>query len=197
MNSRKDATLILVIASIFSMAVISCGTIAHVEKDEAVNFKNYKTYSWVSENEKSLKDRHSNNLIDSHVKAAVAKELQKNGWIETRSKPEVLLDYDVMVEDNVKKENNPLYSRPFNRYYYNPATRRLTSFYYPSQLMGFESSEIPYKEGTLTLHMIDSKTNKLIWQGWSSDEVASRNISTRELNSRVKAILKKFNPLEG
>ena len=184
-------------AALFSMVVISCGTTAHVEKDDAVNFKKYKTYSWVNEKEKSLKDRHSNNLIDSHVKAAVAKELQKNGWVETKSAPQVLLDYDIMVEDNVKKENNPLYSRPFNRYYYNPVTRRITSFYYPSQLMGFESSEIPYKEGTLTLHMIDNSTNKLIWQGWSTDEVANRNISTRELNSRVKAILKKFNPSEG
>ncbi|MEO5995297.1 MAG: DUF4136 domain-containing protein [Chitinophagaceae bacterium] len=197
MNSSTNSGLFLVMAALFSMAIMGCGTTAHVEKDDAVNFKNYKTYSWVSEKEKSLKDRHSNNLIDSHVKAAVAKELQKNGWVETRSAPQVLLDYDIMVEDNVKKDNNPLYSRPYSRYYYNPVTRRIISFYYPSQLMGFESSEIPYKEGTLTLHMIDNSTNKLIWQGWSSDEVASRNFSTKELNSRVRAILKKFNPSEG
>jgi hypothetical protein len=131
------------------------------------------------------------------VKAAVAKELQKNGWIETKSAPQVLLDYDIMVEDNVKQENNPVYSRPFNRYYYNPVTRRITSFYYPSQMMGFERSEIPYKEGTLTIHMIDNSTNKLIWQGWVTDEVASRNLTGKELNARVKAILKKFHPAQG
>jgi hypothetical protein len=99
-----------------------------------------------------------------------------------------------MVENTVKEKSNPVYSRPYTRYYYNPYSKRIVGFYYPSQMMGYESYEIPYKEGTITLHMIDRKSDKLIWQGWSSDAVNSHNLTSKEVNSSVKAILRKFDP---
>ncbi|MEJ7737135.1 MAG: DUF4136 domain-containing protein [Chitinophagaceae bacterium] len=194
MNYRKASPLFVVMAILMAFATVGCGTTAHVEKDESVNFTKYKTYSWVSDKEKSLKDRNSNNLVDNHVKSAVARELQKNGWTESKSHPEVLLDYNIMVENNVKESNNPVYTRSFTRYFYNPATRRISGLYYPSQIMGYERLEIPYKEGTITIHMIDNHTNKLIWQGWASEEVNNRNLTGREINSTVKSILKKFTP---
>jgi hypothetical protein len=189
--------MLFMMAALITMAAVGCGATAHIEKDDTVNFKKYKTYSWVSEKEKSLKDRHSNNLIDKNVKAAVAKELEKNGWVESNNNPEVLIDYNIMVENNVKEQSNPVYSRPFTRYYYNPVSRRLTGFYYPSQMLGFDRSEIPYKAGTITIHMIDNSTNKLIWQGWATDEVNSSNLTGKEIASGVRSILKKFNPSEG
>ena len=97
-----------------------------------------------------------------------------------------MLDYNIMIKNNVKESNDPVYSRPFTRYYYNPGTRRITGLYYPSQMLGFDRSEIPYREGTITIHMIDNSTNKLIWQGWASDEVNSRNLTGKEINANIK-----------
>lgn len=191
---KRTAYIMFVALAAIGLTLTGCSTTAHVEKDNTVNFTKYKTYSWVSEKEKSLKDRNSNNLVDAHVRSAVAKELKKNGWVETKAKPEVLLDYNIMVENSVKELDNPVYTRPFTRYYYNPYTRRISGLYYPSQMMGYERSEIPYKEGTITIHMIDNSSNKLIWQGWTTDEVNSRNLTGKEISSSVKSILKKFNP---
>lgn len=191
---KRTAYMMFVALAAIGLTITGCSTTAHVEKDNTVNFTKYKTYSWVSEKEKSLKDRNSNNLVDAHVRSAVAKELKKNGWVETKAKPEVLLDYNIMVENSVKELDNPVYTRPFTRYYYNPYTRRISGLYYPSQMMGYERSEIPYKEGTITIHMIDNSSNKLIWQGWTTDEVNSRNLTGKEITSSVKSILKKFNP---
>ena len=191
---KRTACIMFVMLAAIGLTITGCSTTAHVEKDNTVNFTKYKTYSWVSDKEKSLKDRNSNNLVDAHVRSAVAKEMKKNGWVETKAKPEVLLDYNIMVENSVKELDNPVYTRPFTRYFYNPYTRRISGLYYPSQMMGFERSEIPYKEGTITIHMIDNSSNKLIWQGWTTDEVNSRNLTGKEISSSVKSILKKFNP---
>jgi hypothetical protein len=193
MKSRSNIMLVLM-AIVIAITAMACGATAHIEKDETVNFSSYKTYAWVSEKDKSLQERNSNHLTDSHIKAAVAKQLQKAGWVESKTRPDVLLDYNIMVENTVKEQNNPVYSRPFTRYYYNPYSRRIIGFYYPSQMMGYESYEIPYKEGTITLHMIDRKSDKLIWQGWSSDAVNSHNLTSKEVNASVKAILRKFDP---
>ena len=197
MKTRAGNFFLIVIAAFIAMTAVGCAATAHVEKDDSVNFRKYKTYSWVSEQEKSLKDRNSNNLVDRHIKAAVVKELQKNGWIESKDNPEVLVDYNIMVENSTKEQSNPVYSRPYSRYFYNPVSRRITSFYYPSQMLGYDRNEIPFKEGTITIHLIDNSTNKLIWQGWASNEVNSRNLTSKEINSGVRAILKKFNPSEG
>jgi hypothetical protein len=197
MKNSVFKMMFAIMATAFSLAIAGCGASAHVEKDNSINFSQFKTYSWISEKDKSLKDRNSNNLVDQHVKAAVAKELQKHGWVETKKRPDVLLDYNIMVEKNVKENNSPVYTRPYTRYYYNPLTRRLTGFYSPSQMLGYESYEIPYKEGTITIHMIDNRSDKLIWQGWATDEVNSRNLTAREINSSVHSIMKKFKPTEG
>lgn len=190
----RTACMMLVVLAAIGLTITGCSTTAHIEKDATVNFTKYKTYSWVSEKEKSLKDRNSNHLVDAHVRSAVEKELKKNGWVETKVNPEVLLDYNIMVENSVKELDNPVYTRPFTRYYYNPYTRRISGLFFPSQMMGYERSEIPYKEGTITIHMIDNSSNKLIWQGWTTDEVNSRNLTGKEISSSVKTILKKFNP---
>src|SRR6188472_3330064 len=102
MKTRAGNIMLFMMAALVAMAAVGCGATAHIEKDETVNFKKYRTYSWVTEKEKSLKERHSNNLVDKNVKAAVAKELEKNGWVESKTNPEVLIDYNIMVENNVK-----------------------------------------------------------------------------------------------
>src|SRR6476469_4823319 len=179
--------------SILALASFAgCGSTAHIERDETVNFNQIKTYAFVGSQEKSLNDRHSNSIIDANLKAQVAKELVKYGLKEDKRNPDVLIDYNIMVEENVKQHNDPVYSRPYTRYYYNPYTRRIVPVYYPSEMLGYSSTEIPYKEGTLTLHIIDADSNKLIWQGWTSDEVNSNNITSKEVTQGVKAIMKKF-----
>ena len=190
MKTAKLRWFSVALASLLVLAGIGCGTVAHVEKDESVNFNKIRTYSWV--NGKSLKERNSNNLIDAKLRQAVDQELQKSGMRETKSNPDVLIDYNIMVENSVRERRDPVYSRPYTRYIYNPYSRRIVRLYYPSQMVGYENSEIPFREGTITVHMIEPDSNKLIWQGWTSEEVNSRNLTSKEINTSIRSIMKKF-----
>jgi hypothetical protein len=40
--------------------------------------------------------------------------------------------------------------------------------------------------------MIDANTEKTVWQGWATDEVNSRNMTSKEIQSSIKAIFRKF-----
>jgi hypothetical protein len=40
--------------------------------------------------------------------------------------------------------------------------------------------------------LIDTKTDKTIWQGWTTDEVNSRNLTSKEIQNGVKSIFRKF-----
>lgn len=177
----------------FVFLLASCGTTAHIEKDDHTDFSKYKTFAWIDKDGEGKDDRnHRNDLTEQQIRAAVNKELEKSGWREVKNRPDVLLSYDVLVEKGTRETSNPVYTRPFSRIVYNPYTRRYTTIYYPSQFVGYDRDERAVKEGTVTISMIDSRTDKTVWQGWTTDEVSSRNLTSKEIESSVRAIFKKF-----
>lgn len=176
--------------AITSLVFISCGTTAHIEKDDSVNFNKYRTFAWIETNENG--EKKLNDMMETKVRSAVTTELQKKGWREVKSNPDVILNYDVLVERSSREKREPVYSQPYTRLVYNPYTRRYMSIYYPSQFLGYESYEELIKEGTITISMIDSKTDKVIWQGWTTDQVNSKNLTSREIQKAVNSIFKKF-----
>jgi hypothetical protein len=127
------------------------------------------------------------------MREAVNKELVKTaGWREVKNRPDVLLSYDVLVEKTAKQQNDPVYSRPYSRTFYNSFTRRYSTIYYPSQFLGYDQTERMAREGTVTITMVDTRSDKMVWQGWTTDEVISRNLTSKEIQNSVKAIFKKF-----
>ncbi|MGN6291531.1 MAG: DUF4136 domain-containing protein [Chitinophagaceae bacterium] len=188
---KKNWTLwSLSLGIVFLLA--SCAPSAHIEKDDNTDFSRYKSFAWIDRDGKS-KIGNANDLAERKIKQAVNKELEKTaGWRETTRNPDVLLSYDVLVEKSVKSVNDPVYSRPFTRTFYSPYSRRFINVYYPSQFMGYDNYDVPTREGTVTISMIDADTDKTVWQGWSTAEVDSRKMTSKEIENSVKAIFRKF-----
>src|SRR6185436_6317149 len=106
-----------------------CASTAHIEKDKHADFAHYKTFAWIDQdgNVKEGKNR-QNDLMEQRIREAVNKELERSaGWREVKSRPDVLLNYDVLVERSVKEKSDPVYSSPCTGRVYNPYTRRYAS----------------------------------------------------------------------
>jgi hypothetical protein len=185
----KSLKFLMAIA--FAAALLTgCASVAHIEKDDTVNFSNYKTYAWALHDEPGSKKEAS--LTERKTRAAIDAELAKQGWREVKHNPDVLVSYDVLVERSEKQTTNPVYSRSFTRPFYNPYTRRWGAIYYPSQFLGYDDETRTVREGTLTVTMTDAKTDKMVWQGWTTDEVRSKNMTSKEIQASVKSIFRKF-----
>ena len=168
----------------------SCASTAHIEKDDTADFHRYKTFAWI---DKEGKGNKQSDLMEQRIREAVNKELEKTaGWREVKNRPDVLLSYDVLVERSVKSHDDPVYSNPYSRLIYNPYTRRYATIYYPSEFLGYNRSEDAIREGTVTISMVDSRTDKTVWQGWTTDEVNSKNLTAKEIQKSVSAIFRKF-----
>lgn len=177
------------------LLLASCASVAYVEKDETVNFSKYRNYAWVESRETkgdSTQNAKVSDLAGSKIREAVNAELAKAGWRESKNKPDVLISYDVLVENSTKEENNPVYSSPFTRWVYNPYSHRWVPIYYSSQFLGYDRNQRSVKEGTVTISVIDAKTDKTVWQGWTTDEVNSKNLTSKEIQNAVKNIFRKF-----
>ena len=178
----------------FIFLLASCASTAHIKKDDDADFRHYKTFAWIDKDGEGKKDHdRMNDLTEEKIRNAVNLELEKNaGWRESKNHPDLLLSYDVLVERGVKEDNNPVYSRPYSRVIFNPYTRRYSTIYYPSEFIGYDRDQRTVREGTITISMIDAKTDKTVWQGWTTDEVNSKNLTNKEIQNSVKAIFRKF-----
>lgn len=180
-------------AALSGLLLAGCASVAHIEKDESVNLSNYRSFAWI-DTKASKNDSASttvSDLTERSIKNAVNTELAKAGWKESKN-PDVFLTYDVVVEKGLREQNNPVYSQSQTRYFYNPYTRRWVSVYYPSQLLGYDREQQQVKEGTITISLIDAKTDKTVWQGWTTDDVNSRNLTSKEIQASVRSIFRKF-----
>ncbi len=186
----KDTRFYLMIAA-FLLFLVSCRTVAHIEKDETVDFGKFKTFTWaeIPAEEQGLSDIQARNL-----QSAVSEALKKNAqWQESSSRPDVILKHDIQVDKVVRQYNEPVYSQAFSRNYYNPYTRRWVNIYYPPRFLGYDRDQVQANEATFTISMIDASTNRVIWQGWTTADV-NRKLTSREIQEGVKAIFKNFSP---
>lgn len=174
------------------LVLSSCANTAHIEKTQGVNLSRYKTYSWIQEDEKEKKANRSRQITQQNIQAAVDKQLQKSGWRLVDANPDVLVSTDLVVEKSRKQQQDPVYSQPYSTLYFNRYTRRYNSFYFPSRFMGYDTYSTTVKEGTVTVTLIDAKTDKAVWQGWATNEISNNQISGKEINKNVNSIFKKF-----
>jgi hypothetical protein len=185
----KKMNLTGVFAIAFAL-ITGCTNTSHIEKAPGTDLGKYKTYTWIDKDNQAKS--HINDIAEQNVRTSVNQELQKNGWREVKNNPDLLVSYDVLVEKTVKQQSDPVYSQPYTRVYFNPYTRRYGTIYYPSQFLGYDESNIPVKEGTVTISLIDPKIDKTIWQGWSTNELDGGHITGKEIQKNVKSIFKKF-----
>ena len=170
-----------------------CAGTAHIEKDQSADFSKYKTYAWVEKTEqKEEKKARRSELAEANIRNSVNQQLQKHGWREVNSNPDVMVNYELLVEKNQKELKDPVYSQSYTRSYYNRYTGRMNTFYYPSQFMGYDSYATTVKEGTVTITMVDNRTDKTVWQGWTTSELNSNRITGKEIDQNVKTIFRKF-----
>lgn len=172
-------------------AALSCSSPAYVEKDRSINLSTYKTYMWVdtraSENDGSAR---SIAFADLSVHNSVNAELSQWGWREVTDNPEIFVSYDVLVDRSVDTQSQPVYSQPFSRYYYNPYMRRWSTIYYPSQFLGYQEYQVPVREATVTISMMDASSDKKIWQGWTTERLGTAGLSDLDVKKSVRNIFK-------
>jgi hypothetical protein len=190
--NRKNVGIgsFLLIAAIF---LAGRGVQSYVEKDPSVDLKQYKTFAWINERgTKQESGKPYKDFKETYLMDLVTKELEKNGWQKAKSNPDVLIDYDIMIENETRRQSDPVYSRSAVRYFYNPYTGRINSLYYPSRYLGEDSYTVPYKSGTITINIVDNDSDKLVWQGWAETEVTQKSISRDDMEKIVKSIFKKL-----
>ena len=190
------STLFNWVAAVFvgpAMILTGCAETAHVMKDGSVNMKAYKTYAWVRKTQpKDAKPNHDTELTEQNIREAVGEQLQKRGYVQSATEPDLLVSTDLLVEKNVERRSDPVYRESYTQSYLNPRTGKIISYYFPSQFAGYDNYSSTVRKGTVTLTFIDAKTDKAVWQGWASKRLEDNNMDSDEIEQDVRSIFNKF-----
>ena len=192
MKTRNKILAGLVICTttlLISCTVFNVGT----DQDNSIDFKQYKTFAWYAKDPTTIKnDQFDNQILESNIKNIVSAELKKRGYKVDIDSPDVLLDFDIMIEKKTDQQQVPIYSYPYNYGYYNPYRPSNNPYLYQQRIVGYQTQNIPYKDGTLTLSMIDRKTSRLVWRGWGEGVVTDVQLYESQLPKGIDEIFKNF-----
>ena len=172
--------------------VAGCSTPVYIQTGESANLAKYNTYSWVQTRTNQDDNRNVSAFATQNIHDAVKVELAKQGWNEVKDNPDLLLSYDILVEKSTDHKSDPVYTQSFSRVYYNPYLRRWGTIYYPPQFLGYENYEVPVREGTLTITMMDAATDKMVWQAWTTEQMNNKKFTDKEITKAIRNIFKKF-----
>ena len=170
-----------------------CNSKVYVLRSESANMAKYRTFRWVDTKEdENGKAQRPSAFAEISVRNSVREVLEQEGWKEVRQNPDVLLSYDILMERNAVHEKEVQATSAFTRSYYNPYLRRWNRIHYPAQFVGYDPGTNLTKEATLTLTMMDARTDEALWQGWSTERLSHTSLSEEAIEKTVNKILDKL-----
>lgn len=154
--------------------------ILNVYKADGFSLSNYKTFDF-------FKVDASGELSPSYlervelIKAEIARHLTQRGLQQTSSSPDLLLNIGIVVEEKEQTRETTLMDAPR---------------YMGQRNYHWETEEVVvnrYKQGTVTVHFVDSRTNKLVSEGIASAVVVEKDAAVRKnITEGVKKLFEKM-----
>jgi len=188
--------------------------------DRSVNFKQYNTYAWIPSPDVPFKDlRYDNHIIENNIKEYAADNITQKGLRLNVDSPDLLFYYDLQIEKGTHQMQVPIYAHPQNLMpsimSINPMAPVLGQIgaqqqdfmqqqlmqqqflqqqimMQPPQIIGYETRQIPFKDGTLTIVAIDRKTNRMVWRGWSESCIINASNYRETLPVKINRIFNRL-----
>jgi hypothetical protein len=151
-------TTLGLISALFVSACSSPPRVYSNEDPEAV-FSAYKTYAFQA---KLGTDRPEyTSLLSQYLKNAVQREMNARGYRRVDGDADLKINFYVQTKEKIKSTSTPAYGgyygyRPYGTW---------------GGYAGYETNITQYTEGTLTIDIVDTKRDQLVWEGTLVDRI--------------------------
>jgi len=171
----------LATAALLALATTGCATMrvaAHVERN--VNFSQFRTWNWgVPDGLPTGDPRLDNNpMFELQLRSAVEHQLAGKGYVRTplAGPPDLRARYHVNFSRTVEIAGGAASPGSCSR--------------------DCEPDAYAYQLGTLAVDLVDARTNKVVWSGWSRDNmegvIDNQDRMEREIDRVVAAMFERI-----
>jgi len=181
--------------AIFALLVTGCASSPNTfsNADPSIDFSQYETYGFFST--LSTDNAQYESLVSNFLKVAVAQEFDKRGLAHDDEIPQLRVNFYINTQDKIKTRSVPTaggyydYRDPF----YDPWCG------YGGMGVTYQTRVDQYTEGTLNIDVVDSKTNKLVWEGSVVGRLTEKDVRNMEqtVDEAVTEVMVNFPILVG
>lgn len=182
--------LLLAFALCSLVALAACAPRVYVEQDHSVKLTGLRTFTWVSPPVGPV----SNPILDSQileerVKRAVVADLTARGFTQVAAdqSPDFTVTYHTVSKQKLES-SGASFAIGFGGYY---------PYGFGNVVVPVGNNVQSRDQGTLMLDIIDGRSKRLVWRGWTKDWISQENYSEQAVTQDVRKILAKFPAFPG
>jgi len=167
------------------LLLAGCSPRIYTEQDEQAHFDSYHSYAWLSPPPGKVRDPIlDSQILEGRVRRAVEGNLKTRGYDEVQADagPDFLVTYHTASKQKIESSGASF------------SFGVLDTF-----PRGFGAVAVPLgpdvesrDEGTLMVDIIDGRSKRLVWRGWTTGWESQDNYTQEAVNSAVQQILEKF-----
>jgi hypothetical protein len=164
--------------------LVSCSPmkITYTQSTEPVDFSKYKTFNFYEL--KASGDTISKDFAErtSILKSAIATEMNKRGYVQTNNNADLLLNIGIVVREQTQTRQTD-FRTDAPKY----MGQRNYSWKSEELILGY------YREGAVSLDVVDAKENKAVWKASIEGIVPSKKSSLqRQAENGMKRLFAKY-----
>ena len=181
-GSRFTGNLLLLLLAIALAGCASSGKLRS-DYDRSADFGAYQTYNFMDHGG----DDEYESLFHQYMVSAITIEMENRGYVKSDD-PDLLVNFNAMIEDKTKVSTRPATPPPMYGGYYGYRG----GFYDPWYGYGYgtETHVSQYTEGTFNIDLIDAREKRLVWEAVGIGRITD---STYEnLEERVREGVPRF-----
>ncbi|MDE2022990.1 MAG: DUF4136 domain-containing protein [Gammaproteobacteria bacterium] len=182
--------LLLAFALCSLVALAACAPRVYVEQDHSVKLTGLRTFTWVSPPVGPV----SNPILDSQileerVQRAVVADLTARGFTQVAAdqSPDFTVTYHTVSKQKLES-SGASFAIGFGGYY---------PYGFGNVVVPVGNNVQSRDQGTLMLDIIDGRSKRLVWRGWTKDWISQENYSEQAVAQDVRKILAKFPAFPG
>jgi hypothetical protein len=162
----RHASRLTTLAGCAALAACASGPDIRSDVNPAVRFSDYATFAFFSPLATDTAGYES--VLTSRLKEATRRNLEAKGYVYSESAPDLLVNFYANIEDKQEIRSystGPTMGVGYGYYGYRRG-------YYAGWSTGTEIQTVNYKQGTLTIDLVDAKEKVLAWQGQAEGRVS-------------------------
>lgn len=176
----------LLAAATLGLAACATGPTVRTDHDPTANFGQYRTWGFYTPI--AMEQAGYSSWMSDRIRADIEKEMSARGYRRVDKDADLLVNFQGVVEDKTAVWSIP---RSDVQWFYSYRHRS-----YVAVPVWYDETQVGhYREGTLTVDLVDGKHNRMVWTGSASAPVRSKQDADKRMaaiDSAISGIFAKY-----
>ncbi|MCC9623960.1 DUF4136 domain-containing protein [Thalassospira sp. MA62] len=180
----KHAKLMIVGAMAVLLSACATGPRVYTDHDPAADFGQFQTFAFLETAGQNLEKQYTT-LAGQRIEDAISAALEARGYRVDIRNPDLLINFDLKTQDKTRT-SPPMYVGGYYGY------RSGMYVGWPGYIEpGYVDN---YTEGTLTIDVVNRRTNQMVWEGTAIARVTNdmRKAPNESVRSAVASIMAQY-----